>query len=251
MNDMNESPDIVEQAFASSMKRRDFLTKAAAAGAIAWTAPVILSRPAFAADGGGGTPNCRPTVGISCLSYFCAQGNKFFPGFNATTSSCPCSHTVPPQRPLACIKITNVSQCDGKNIFAYGNGTDCSPLQGHPTVPDVHLSTGNWECFDPTQPVFWGLARSGNGAIPNLASCTFTFRLGIWAGSCPDRDSTDDAFTCQTFDVSITWNSATNTVTNCQITPAAPANSLCTTVPADSPPCCPPVKPGPKGSCCP
>ena len=235
MNDMDEPAKTVE--LFGPQGRRDFLTKAAAAGAIAWAAPLILSRPAYALDGGGGTPNCRPTIAFQCLVHSCDQGSKFFPGFNAVVSNCPCSHTTPPQRPLSCIKITNVSTCDGKVIVAYGNGTDCRPLQQHPGQPDVILNTGNWVCFDPTQPVFFGLPRSGGGAIPNLSNCTFTFRVGVWAGSCPDRDSTDDAFICQTYDVTVVWNSSGTGSASCTFTPASAANSLCTNVPPDTSPC--------------
>lgn len=252
VNDMDQTEDTVEQPL-GSLQRRDFLVKAAAAGALAWTAPVILSRPAHAVDGGGGTPNCRPTFTLDCTIYDCEGGMKAFPGFIISPNplTCPCDEDVPPQRAVTCIKITplpgNPSFTCGNPpnnaVVAYGAGTMCNPLQQHPNEPDVILNTGDWECFDASGPVFFGRPRSGNGAIPNLASCTLEFRVAIWAGSCPDTDSEDDAFTCQTFNVRIAYNSSNDTV-DCEpppdglgFTPAPAAQSLCTETPADVPPC--------------
>jgi hypothetical protein len=242
VNDMNESMDRIEGALGSSLRRRDFLTKAAAAGTIAWVAPVILSRPAYALDGGGGTPNCRPTFTFECITYDCQQGSKMMPGFRVVTTSCPCSHTVPPQRPITCIKITKrVADGGGPGVVAtcatdpvvYGSGTTCGPN----SPPDVILSTGNWTCFDASFPVWFGRPRSG-GAIPAIPSdCTFTFRLGVWAGNCPDRKNPTEAFTCQTYNVTIVWNQGTKTVTSCIFTPAPASETLCTNVPANVSPC--------------
>jgi hypothetical protein len=243
VNDMNESPDIVEQALRASMKRRDFLTKAAAAGAIAWATPVILSRAAYAADGGGGTPTCRPTFTFACDTVDCGQGGKTFAGFKVVPSNCPCGSQP---APVTCIKITQLAGCNSNDITAYGNGTICSPPNQHPTVPDKILSTGNWECLvtncPPTNPsncfIFFGHARSGNGngSISNLGNgCTITFRLGVWVGSCPDRANPTEAFTCQTFDVSLMLSS--QNVVTCSFTPASAANSLCTNTPPSTPPC--------------
>src|SRR5687768_14560598 len=107
MSDMSESMDTGEQALAS-FGRRDFLTKAAAVGAVVWVTPMILSRPAHALDGGGGTPTCRPTFTLECVRYDCRQGGKFFPGFRVISNPCPCSPTVPPQEPISCIRIENL-----------------------------------------------------------------------------------------------------------------------------------------------
>jgi len=237
MNDMNESPDIVEQALRSSMKRRDFLTKAAAAGAITWATPMILSRAAYADDGGGGTARCRPSITVVCnnVTQDCGQGNKTFRGFKVTTH-CGCSGT-----PKTCIKITGIQMCNNKTVVAYGNGTMCSPLQprnGQP--PDTILSTGGWVCFDSTQTVFLGVLRSGNGAISDTGGCGFTFTLGVWAGNCPDKASpsgANGAFNCQTFQVTM------NADGSCSVQTAAQAGvpSLCPgSNPPSSPPCCPP-----------
>src|SRR4051794_39720206 len=200
---MNESDGIIEQTLASSMRRRDFLTKAAAAGAIAWATPVILSRPAYAADGGGGTPTCRPTFMFVCDTVDCGQGGKTFAGFQVATANCPCGDH---RAPVTCIKITNLAGCNANDITAYGNGTICSPPNQHPTVPDKILSTGNWECFSSGNFIFFGHARSGNGngSISNLGNgCTITFRVGVWVGSCPDRANPTEAFTCMTFDATL------------------------------------------------
>src|SRR5687768_12278760 len=112
MSDINDSPDVVEQALGSSLRRREFLTKAAAAGVITWATPVILSRAASAADGGGGTPGCRPTFTFECDEYDCGGGQKAFPGFRIITS-CRCSHPGPgcQSTPTTCIRITCISAC--------------------------------------------------------------------------------------------------------------------------------------------
>jgi hypothetical protein len=255
VSDMERSIDTADEPL-GSLRRREFLTKAAAAGVVVWSAPVILSRPAHAVDGGGGTPKCRPTFTLSCVMHNCQQGQKAFPGFTVSGATCPCAD--PPQRPITCIRITPLPgnpgfTCGGDPVVAYGAGTICGPLQDHPNEPDVLLNTGNWECFDASGPIFFGRDRAGGGAIPNLPSCTLEFRVAIWAGSCPDGDSDDDAFTCQTFIVRIDYNSSNDTV-NCAapfgFTPAPADQSLCTETPEDLPPCCPPVRPGPAGSCC-
>ncbi len=63
MHPGEEPVESVEQV--GSLERREFLTRAAAAGAIAWAAPVILSRPAFAVD--AGSPGCA-TVSVDCAA---------------------------------------------------------------------------------------------------------------------------------------------------------------------------------------
>lgn len=212
------------QADISALGRRDVLKKGAVAGAIVWTTPVIMSRNAWAA--GGGTPKCRPTIAVVCERYFCAQGNKFFPGIRITSSPCSCAETV--TQPVVCSKITNITSSCGASV-AYGDTTICGPLQGS-NVPDEILSTGTWKCIDFDKQVYFGRPRSGNGAIPDFGTgCTINFRLGVWAGECPDADSPTGAFNCQTFDAQIVWDNGTNTAT-CTITPASAANSLCTGV---------------------
>jgi len=266
IDDINESSKATEH-WLGPQGRRAFLTKAVAVGVVAWSAPVILSRPAYALDGGGGTPNCQPKFTLQCTLYSCLQGNKQFPGFtiSPTPLTCPCSHTTPPQNAAMCVKITpapgdTAFTCGTDTVVAYGAGTNCGPGN---QATDIILNTGNWECVSAASlPIFFGKARSGggNGAISNLASCTLHFRVAIWAGNCPDRHSQTEAFTCQTFIVTICYDSSGTSSVTCTPTascpaggfaPASAANSLCTTTPPSSPPCCPPVKPGPKASCCP
>ncbi|MGA9279284.1 hypothetical protein [Ilumatobacter sp.] len=52
--------DNVDELDRHQVNRRAMLTKAAAAGAIAWTAPVVLSKPVSAAD--ACTPDCAPPL---------------------------------------------------------------------------------------------------------------------------------------------------------------------------------------------
>jgi len=241
VNNMDEPQDIVEQALRSSMKRRDFLTKAAAAGAITWATPVILSRAAYADEVRGGTPKCRPTIQHGCTLVTCDQGQKNFPGFTFTTNpTCPCNGSA---APITCIKITNVSKCGNMTLVAYGNGTDCSPGGATNVLTNA---TGSWVCFDSTQPVFFGPARNGMGAINNLSTCTFTFDVSVWAG-CPNRfhPGTFD-FDCQTWHVSISYTSGSNASATCTFTMSSSSDCAGQT----TPPCCP-ANVTPKPFCCP
>ncbi len=226
MNDMNESPGIVEQALASSMQRRDFLTKAAAAGAIAWSAPVILSRAAYAVEGGEGTPKCRPTVKVCCTRYFCSQGNKYFPGIAVTSSNCPCSTTT---CATVCVKIVNITHTAGAGVtvVAYGPGTTCGPLSGGGTDVGNIFSDGNWHCLPANgSTIFFGKQRVSNGAIGDIGSATVCFDMAVWA-SCPDRSPQDGpAYTCTTHRYCVglgTQNMPSCTCDN----PTGPAASLC------------------------
>jgi hypothetical protein len=205
VNEMDESMDTVEEPL-GSMRRREFLTTAAAAGAVAWAAPVILSRPVFADEVGGGSPRCQPTIQLVCSRITCGQGNKFFPGIRIEVGPCKCDD--PAKCPTVCVKITNIrTNMQNFCIQAYGKDTDCSPIQAG--GKDDLKSTGNWECIDPGETVFFGKARSAGGAISELPDETeICFRLGVWAGNCDDADptNTDAAFTCKTYDFKIVWD---------------------------------------------
>src|SRR5437763_3117212 len=228
---MNESPDIVEQALGSSMRRRDFLTKAAAAGAIAWAAPVILSRPAYAVEGGEGTPKCRPTVKVCCTRYFCpgmgtTQG-KYFPGLSVVVSNCPCSSGT---CSTACVKIVNITSSSGASVAAYGPGTTCGPLSGGGTDVGSVFSNGDWHCLTSSMStIFFGKTRNGNGAIGDIGSDTITFDMAVWA-SCPDRSPQNgpaSACTTHRYTVALSNTPSANTpVCTCD-NPVGPAASLC------------------------
>jgi len=224
VNNMNESPDIVEQALGSSMKRRDFLTKAAAAGAIAWSAPVILSRAAYAVEGGEGTPKCRPTVKVCCTRYFCNQGNKYFPGLAVVVSNCPC---FPGTCSTTCVKIVNITSSSGASVQAYGPGTTCGPLSGGATDVGNIFSDGDWHCLTASSStIFFGKTRQGNGAIGDIGSDTITFDMAVWA-SCPDRTPQNGpAYTCTTHRYSVMLGTGNTPVCHCD-TPSGPAASLC------------------------
>ena len=227
VNDMNESTDIVEQALASSMRRRDFLTKAAAAGAIAWAAPVILSRPAYAVEGGEGTPKCRPTVKVCCTRYFCEQGSKYFPGISVVASNCPCSSST---CATTCVKIVNVTSSSGASVTAYGPGTTCGPLSGGGTDVDNVFSDGDWHCLTASaSTIFFGKTRQGNGAIGDIGSDTICFDMAVWA-SCPDRTPQNGpAYTCTThrYCVTLVNMPVANTPSCTCDNPSGPAASLC------------------------
>ena len=190
MNDMNESMDTVEEPL-GSLRRREFLTKAAAAGAIAWAAPVILSRPAYAVEGVEGTPGCEPTVRVCCTRYFCqGQGggqSNYFPGVAVVVSGCPCGGGTCAK---ACVRIARVTSSSGAKVSAYGPGTTCGPLpQGGNDVGNI-FSDGAWHCLtSATSTIFFGKERGGGqgkGAIGNIGSDTISFDMAVWA-SCPDR----------------------------------------------------------------
>jgi hypothetical protein len=190
----------------SSMDRRDLLKRGAVAGAVAWTAPTILSGTAYAAEGGGGTPKCRPDISLTCTRFQCTN-NKYFPGIIIGTGPCGCANSP---AFTSCIKISNVVSNCGANV-AYGNDTSCGP---NPPNEDEILSTGGWTCVDPNELVYFGRPRSGNGAIPEMGSnCTITFQLAVWAGGCVGVDGVADAYNCETYNVTINWNNGTNQAT--------------------------------------
>jgi hypothetical protein len=225
MDDMDESTEATGH-WLGPQGRRAFLTKAAAAGAIAWATPVILSRPAWAVEGGGGTRKCRPTITVTCSEKSCQQGGKHFPGFTVTVGNCPCSTAT--KQPATCIQVTGLNAPGSSTctdvLQAYAATTQCEP---NPPVTDAFFPVGTWKCATtPTQSVFFGKARSGNGAISNLSSCVFSFTLGVWAGKCPDATGVEHAYNCQTYKITIDWDSAADVIRSCTIQSTTP--SLCT-----------------------
>lgn len=226
MDDMNESADVVEQVLQSSMRRREFLTKAAAAGAVAWAAPVILSRPAYGVEGGEGTPKCRPTVKVCCTRYFCEQGGKYFPGIAVTVGDCPCA---PGTCPTVCVRIVNVTHTAGSGvtIVAYGPGTTCGPLQQGGSDVGNMFSDGAWHCLPSSgSTIFFGKERVGRGAIGDIGSATVCFDMAVWAG-CPDRSPQDGpAYTCETHRYCVGLGPGNTPRCTCD-NPSGPAASLC------------------------
>lgn len=218
MNDMNESADIVEQALASSMRRRDFLTKAAAAGAIAWSAPVILSRPAWAVEVGG-SPKCRPmiTVGPCVITNCPAQGNttRNFPGIRIKTTNCGCNVPGGPTVPIVCATVRNMTASEA-DVVAYGPLTDCHPLNNQGGFDDIFFPTtpaNQWRCLaNSSTPqgatIFFGKKRQSGGAVAQLGNgATVTFDLGVWAGGCPNEVGGGTAHTCVTYlGLQVTYN---------------------------------------------
>jgi len=243
VNNMNESPDIVEQVLQASMKRRAFLTKAAAAGAITWAAPVILSGRAYADEVLGGTPKCRPTITIptTCEIVSCTQGNKSFPGFMITVdTTCKCTSG----KPITCIKFSSISKCGQMDLVAYNpTGTDCSP-SGATSLSG--LGGGGWTCLNTSNKIFFGPARNANGAINDLSMCSFTADFAVWSG-CPNRfhPGTYD-FDCKTVHVAVSYQPGNNATATCTFT--SPSSTLCAG--QTTPPCCDPSI-TPKQSCCP
>ena len=255
VNDMNESPDIIERALSASMKRRDFLTKAAAAGAITWVTPVILSTPAHADVIGGGTATCRPDFNLVCDVFQCpGQSSMAFPGIKVVGNgpngslACPCTGkcTGPPQ---ACIKITNIVTSPSQVVRVYlGGVADCKSGTNKPFVVTGTSTTACWTSLDTSQGVFIGTSPNGNNCTGNLnsfgSSFCVSFRVAVWVGNCCDNHGRQ-AFTCKTFDVVLGWNQSTSTV-SCDgttsacgptgITLSSSANSLCPTT-NQVPPC--------------
>lgn len=225
VNNMNEPTEMLEQAL-GSMRRREFLTKAAAAGAVAWATPVVLSRPAFGVEGGeAGTPRCMPKVTVCCTRYFCGQGDKYFPGIAITVSECPCS---PGTCASACVLITNVTP----GYVAYGPGTNCFPLGPNQGGVDVIFSTNppTWMCLtSSTSTIFFGPPRSGGGAIPDFESGPgdeVCFDMAVWA-SCPDTTPpVTPLYTCETHRYCLRLIDGNTPECTCD-NPAGPAASLC------------------------
>ena len=200
---MNDSPQAADQPL-GSMRRRDFLTAAAAAGALAWTAPVILSRPAYADDDdGGGTPKCRPKIKLRCVQPVpCAdeQGNKAFAGIEIDPgATCPCDGKAPD----VCVQIIKLTSDKHPNdIVAYRPTPECGNQGDRDLFP-----VDEWTCLSASdRRILFGRRRDGSGSIPEMGNETnITFTIAVWAGNCPDADSEDEAFRCKVFDVTITY----------------------------------------------
>ena len=229
VNDMHE-PDEIDQSV-GSVDRRDFLIKAAAAGAVAWAAPVILSRPAWAQDSSAGSPACQPEIELDCTSEGCNHGQKEMAGVTIDIGNCVCGGTV-----AACAIITNVTSTPSYNLAVYQGPVDCRPNR-----PDTLIDQDDWECLDPSATTSWliGRARGSDpgdpGAIPEMADGTVvTFTIGVWAGGCFDNGSTA-TYRCVTRDVSMTYDHVGNdrVVINCNTTTASVNFDFCT----DSNPC--------------
>ncbi len=257
VNNMDESPDIVEQVLRSSLKRRDFLTKAAAAGAITWVTPVILSTAAHADVIGGGTATCRPNFNLSCVVFACpGQSSMAFPGIKVVGTGpngslvCPCTRPGCSGPPAACIKITNVVTSPSQVVrFYLGGVADCKSGTNKPFVNIGTSTTACWTSLDASQGIFVGTPPNGNNCTGNLnsfgSSFCVSFRVAVWVGNCCDLHGRP-AFTCKTFDVVLGWNQSTSTVT-CDGSPSAcgttgftstsSANSLCPTTNPASAPC--------------
>jgi hypothetical protein len=218
MNEMNEATGSVEEVL-GSMRRRDFLTKAAAAGALTWAAPVILSRPAFAIE--GGSPGCPPEITIEdCFVHECVfQGNatRDFPAISIDVTPCPCDTT---ESPTVCMRIDNLVSSES-DVVAYGDDTNCKPFSqgGCDEILFPVPPMGNpWLCVDPNEVIFFGKKRESGGAIAELGDgATISFRLTVWAGECPNEVGGGTAFTCETYDVFIEF----------QKNPAPPHISIC------------------------
>ena len=202
------------------MRRREFLTKAAAAGVVAWATPVILSRPAYGVEGGEGTPSCRPTVKVCCTRYFCDQGNKYFPGIAITVSHCPCR---PGTCATVCVRIDNMTHTagNGVTIVPYGPGTDCRPGGANNVLP----IGPTWNCLTlSTSTIFFGKDRGG-GAIGDIGSATVSFDLAVWA-ACPDNSPPSPSYSCTTHRYTVGLGNGDMPVCHCD-TPTGPAASLC------------------------
>lgn len=216
----------------TGLDRRSAIKKAAVAGAVVWSTPIVLSQSVLAA--GGGTAKCRPDISLQCQTYFCGQGNKFFPGFRIITSPCKCGEIV--TNPTVCAILgtgTVTSTCGA--VTLYGNGTDCNPPGSSNSGSDVILTPGTWQCVPSTPIYYFGQPRSGggNGAISEIGNgCQIGFQLGVWAGNCP-TGSPPLAFRCETFQVTMTWNNGSNTV-SCTISDVL-NDPLCAGVGASSP----------------
>jgi hypothetical protein len=184
MTQMDTPMDRVEEPVESvdrlgNIERRDFLTKAAAAGAIAWATPVILSRPAFAQVG---SPVACETISISCTTFECdGPPSGTFPGIEISVS-CTCGTLVNPW----CVMFNQTVPMDPNDIRAFRVLGTCAGAE---------LAYGTSYCV-PT-----GASQSfliGHAAAPN-DSFSFPFSIDVSVNvSCGSED------TCQAF--TITWD---------------------------------------------
>jgi hypothetical protein len=203
---MAETPNETSGALTDPMDRRSALKKAAAAGAIAWTAPMILSSTAHAdhdpAGNGVCTPSCAPgaftptfsgrdggTGQPGCDNDRAAFGvpgnaNKFgvFKVGAPGAVSCPCSDVL---------SQVVISFPPG-TVWSKSN-TECAPF-AEPIYAETY--------FDPNQPDLFAVAKTGaigNGwYTPNNPICVSV--------GCPDEVGGDMVYrTCQ-FNISFYYD---------------------------------------------
>ena len=167
MSDITDTDESVDASPSSGMDRRSALKKVAVGGAIAWTAPTVLSSKASAAPGGFCTPKC-------------------FPGQSAPNVT-GCTYCVE-------VRPGQFRQAAGLT-FADGSGGFC-PCGGTPTVSfDVNnLVFQSLGGGGPTGPVFVGfddgngyLVVFGNGVLGQGTYISIDGSLDVTT-SCTDRD---------------------------------------------------------------
>jgi len=108
----------------AAVSRRDLLKKSAVAGAIVWTAPVLMSSPAFAAT--GKCSGSKPCVNFYYVKY---NGSTEDCVSTADGSGCPgltlndlkCPGTNPPPLQNGC-QFTTGSSTDGSGTISFAAG---------------------------------------------------------------------------------------------------------------------------------
>lgn len=168
------------------MDRRDLIKKGVAAGAVAWTAPMVTPGTALATIGGGGvaTAKCAGNTLVcfrwtrtssspnSCNTFRMIDMTLF-----RATDSCPCTPPFPQKNEPGCVDFV------GKSFtFQHENGTlrtsTVLGTDGGFTVSDVF--PGTWTATTTFRAVTSCFDRDGDRV---WYDCYYTMRFAIASGT--------------------------------------------------------------------
>jgi hypothetical protein len=195
------------------MERREFLTKAAAAGAITWAAPVILSRPASAAVG---SPGCA-TISVDCARFTCPGPESHagtYPGFTITVN-CSCSPGGGPISPPWCVTFSDNGNSPIRPFTVSGNCPDTQLDEADDNPPAKYcVTTGNSRSFI--------MGQGGGNPLPNCNQYPIVVDIGVRVTCGTGQNAVSH---CQTFRVRWECNQDTGALTCSK--PPFPGQDFC------------------------
>lgn len=169
---------------ATHHSRRDMIAKAAAAGTLVWTAPVVLSSKVSATVGtvesGDGTPTVNGTPGVTIANFSFAGGSGPINVFSSSSFSC-------------LLEPGNWSSQQGTGITQYRFDV----IQGPATLTNGALPAGQWHTAPGQGSLALTLSFAGE---PNTA---YVIRVQLRYACCYPSTS-GPAWTCWTSTASFT-----------------------------------------------
>jgi hypothetical protein len=201
MTQMNHDP---MHGTGKEFSRRNMIKGSVAAGALAWSAPMILSRSAAQAQVVGGSPVCpAPTVSVECgvILNLGLLGAIAVEGLQIDVGDCLCTPGVDP---TVCVTIVAEAGSDPftplvvvggavVGVLPLGVATCLAADASLVFAPAVDLPDDPDDILDFLLELLGGLLGGDD--------LTFSFRIGVSA-SCPDGD--EFVTTCVTFGATIT-----------------------------------------------